>query len=348
LYEEDEDRRHDMKDIAPPGLKNRKNRARSLAPLRFAGLFLSGRLLNGSVLVLVPLLLVMRAERVGVEVETPMEENALEMAVVGSALPLHVNPRVERWVKRFRTDQRRVFLTLLERQGVYDQLIRGRLRERGMPEDLVYLAMMEGGFSPWAVSSASAVGLWQFMGPTAQEYGLRVDEWVDERRDPVKATDAALDYLLWLHDYFGSWYLAAAAYNAGPSRVERVLNRHAEGRRGEEDLYWEVLDYLPRETREYVPRMVAAALLAKDAREEGFDVQARRPFEFDLVFVPGTTSLARIARALDVDIGVIRALNPQLLRGVTPPREIYAVRVPVGDSPQVVASMGQRTIRRTD
>jgi membrane-bound lytic murein transglycosylase D len=268
---------------------------------------------------------------------------------VGSALPLHVNPRVERWVKRFRTDQRRVFQVLLARQGGYDELIRTKLRERGMPEELIYVAMMEGGFSPWAVSSASAVGLWQFMGPTAQQYGLRVDEWVDERRDPVKATDAALDYLLWLHEYFGSWYLAAAAYNAGPSRVERVLNRHADGRWGEEDLYWEVLDHLPRETREYVPRLVAAVLLAEDAEKEGFAVEGGQPYEFDRVFVPGATSLAWIARALDADVSVLRALNPQLLRGVTPPNEVYAVRVPVGDSPQVVAFMGRgRSVRRTD
>jgi len=337
-----------MEVIAPPGQKNRKDRAGFLAPRRILGLCFSGRFLNGSALVLVPLLLVLRAETTGVAVGLPAPEDAPETVAVGSALPMHVNPRVERWVKRFRTDQRKVFNTLLERQGVYDELIRGKLRERGMPEELVYLAMMEGGFSPWAVSSASAVGLWQFMGPTAQEYGLRVDEWVDERRDPVKATDAALDYLLWLHDYFKSWYLAAAAYNAGPSRVERVLNRHADGRRGEEDLYWDVLDHLPRETREYVPRMVAAALLAEDAEEEGFAVKARQPFEFDLVFVPGTTSLSRIARTLDVDLGVIRALNPQLLRGVTPPNEVWAVRVPVGDSPRVVASLGRRTVRRTD
>jgi membrane-bound lytic murein transglycosylase D len=335
-----------MNDIAPPGPS--RNKTKSLAPLRFTGLTLSSRLLNGSALLAIPLVLVLRADWVERAPEVSSEEVS-ETATVGAALPLHVNPRVERWVRRFRTDQRKVFEVLLERQGIYDEMIRGKLRERGMPEELIYVAMMEGGFSPWAVSSASAVGLWQFMGPTAQAYGLRVDEWVDERRDPVKATDAALDYLLWLHEYFGSWYLAAAAYNAGPSRVERVLNRHADGRKGEEDLYWEVLDHLPRETREYVPRLVAAVLLAEDAEKEGFAVEERNPYEFDRVFVPGATSLAWIARALDTDVDVLRALNPQLLRGVTPPNEVYAVRVPVGDSPQVVAFMGRsRTGRRAD
>jgi membrane-bound lytic murein transglycosylase D len=310
--------------------------------------FLPRWLLQGSLFLLVPLFFVFQVERVEDSVAPALTELPVPVSV-GATLPLHVNDRVERWVERFRSDQRPAFQTLLERQGAYDALIRGKLRDRGMPEELVYLAMMEGGFSPWAVSSASAVGLWQFMGPTAQQYGLRVDEWVDERRDPVKATDAALDYLLQLHDRFGSWYLAAAAYNAGPSRVERVLRRYAEGRRGAEEIYWEVLDHLPMETREYVPRLVAATILAEGAEAEGFDMKTRKPFEYDRVFVPGETPLSRIAKGLDVELGVLRALNPQLLRGVTPPDEVYAVRVPVGGSPQVVASLGRTSrLRRAD
>ena len=108
------------------------------------------------------------------------------------------------------------------------------------------------------------------MSPTAKQYGLRVDEYVDERRDPVRATDAALDYLQWLHGRFGSWYLAAAAFNAGPGRVERVLSRHADGRVGDEDVYWQVLEYLPRETREYIPKLIAVTILANRADAVGF------------------------------------------------------------------------------
>jgi len=185
-------------------------------------------------------------------------------------LPLQLNARVQRWMDEFQTTRRHEFQDLLERRGLFEDLIRYKLRERGMPEELLYLAMMESGLSTRAVSDVSAVGLWQFMDPTARQFGLRVDEFVDERRDPVRATDAALDYLQALHDRFGSWYLAAAAYNAGPGRLERILNLHADGRTGDEDLYWEVLRHLPRETREYVPRLVAATILGTGAEELGF------------------------------------------------------------------------------
>ena len=263
-------------------------------------------------------------------------------AVVGNALPLHVNERVERWMHRFRTDQRAAFEQLLQRQGAYDAIIREKLRDRGMPEELLYMAMMESGLSPRAVSSASAVGLWQFMTPTAQQYGLRVDEWVDERRDPVRATNAALDYLAWLHDRYGSWYLAAAAYNAGPGTVDRVLARHADGRTGDEDLYWEVLDYLPRETRDYVPRLVAATLLAEDAEREGFDIDG----DAALPVRPGVRAGRDVAGtgrpgARTSTPSVLYALNPHLIQGVTPPNETYPIRVPVGTSAKVVASVGR-------
>jgi membrane-bound lytic murein transglycosylase D len=266
----------------------------------------------------------------------------------GAELPLHVNDRVEKWMQRFQTTGRIEFARILEHSGIYDDLIRGKLRERGMPEELVYLAMMESGLSPWAVSQVSAVGMWQFMSPTAIEYGLRVDDFVDERRDPVRATDAAIDYLEWLHGRFGSWYLAAAAYNAGPSRVQRILRLHADGRTGDEDLYWEVLDHLPEETREYVPRILAATILGQDAGHFGFAASRAQPYLFDRVFVPGGTHLSRIASVLDIHPNVLRDLNPHLTRQVTPPGEIYGVRVPVGLSTQVVTSLaGGNGMRET-
>jgi len=256
------------------------------------------------------------------------------------AIPLDMNESVQHWIQLFRTTRRDEFEALLERRGLFEGLIRGKLRERGMPEDLLYLAMIESGLSPDAESKMSAVGIWQFMGPTALDLGLRVDEYVDERRDPVRATDAALDYLEYLHGRFGSWYLAAAAYNAGPNRVERVLHRHADGRTGDEDIYWEVLSYLPRETRDYVPRLVATTILANDADELGF-TSTTKAYEFDKIFVPGRTSLAEVAQSLGVSVGIVRDLNPHLIRGVTPPGELYGVRVPVGGTPQVMAYMSQ-------
>jgi membrane-bound lytic murein transglycosylase D len=293
---------------------------------------------------LIPFFLAGMVEAVD-EAKVPAPVDLVVPSIV-AALPLHQNERVERWAERFRTSQRPAFQRLLYRMGAYEELIRDKLRQRNMPEELLYLSMMEGGFKPRARSSASAVGLWQFMGPTAQQYGLRVDEWVDERRDPVRSTDAALDYLSWLQERYGSWYLAAAAYNAGPGRIDRVLRRHAEGRKGDDAIYWEILEYLPLETREYVPRLVAATLVAEGAESEGFDMEFVQPYRYDRVFVPGATSLTRVAKILKVEPGALRALNPHLIRGITPPNQAYPVRVPVGDSPQVVASVKGRTSGR--
>lgn len=267
-------------------------------------------------------------------------------------LPVEVNERVRYWMARFTSDQRWSFERFLAREGVYGSLIREKLRARGMPEELLYLAMIESGFSVGATSSVAAVGLWQFMGPTARQYGLRVDQWVDERRDPIEATDAALDYLQWLYDRYDSWYLAAAAYNSGPGRVDRALRRQraaadagsepvvANGEPGDETLYWQVQHDLPPETREHVPRLLAATLLARSAASEGFDIDPARPYEFDRVWVPGGTSLSVVARALDTESALLRDLNPHLVRGVTPPGASYALRVPVGSTHQVVAALG--------
>ncbi len=266
-----------------------------------------------------------------------------------SGIPLDVNARVERWLQLFRTTRRQEFEDLLERRELFAELIRGKLRERGMPQELLYVPLIESGMSPFAVSRVSAVGLWQFMSPTAMQYGLRIDEYVDERRDPVRATDAALDYLEWLHGRFGSWYLAAAAFNAGPGRLELILNRHAGGRIGDEDIYWQILAYLPRETREYVPKLVAVTILANQADAVGFAATQLAPYRYDNVFVPGSTPLSVVAEMLEIDASILRNLNPHLSRGITPPGEIYGVRVPVGRGSAVVASMASTlAARRAD
>lgn len=258
------------------------------------------------------------------------------------SLPVEVNEEVERWMERYLTDQRPIFRQYLEREGLYSEMILEALHRRGMPQELLYLAAIESGFSPRARSRVAATGMWQFMGPTAEAFGLRIDAYVDERRDPVRATEAALDYLSILHERFGSWYLAAAAYNAGPSRVARVLRTHGEGDQEAEDLYWEIVDHLPRETRAYVPKMLALVLLAQAADEYGFQVQRSQPIRFERVWVPGGTTLRTVADAVGVPLTRIRELNPHLLRGVTPPGEPFGIRVPVGSSPRVVASLGSR------
>jgi membrane-bound lytic murein transglycosylase D len=258
------------------------------------------------------------------------------------ALPVEMNQQVERWMERYLTDQRPVFERYLEREGLYSDMIRKALRSRGMPEELVYLAAIESGFTPAATSRVSAMGMWQFMGPTARAFGLRIDGYVDERRDPIRATEAALNYLQSLHDRFGSWYLAAAAYNAGPTRVAQAVSRHARDQAGEKELYWEIVDLLPKETRVYVPKMLAASLLAQAAEEYGFDVQRAEPVRFERVWVPAGTDLATVAEAVGVPLARIRELNPHLLRGVTPPGEPFGIRVPPGRSPLLVASLGSR------
>jgi peptidoglycan lytic transglycosylase D len=178
--------------------------------------------------------------------------------------------RVDYWVGRFQTDKRSDFETFLERKGRYEEMIRARLRARAMPEDLLYLAMIESGFDPNIRSRAGAVGIWQFIAETGRRFGLRINRSVDERRDPLKSTEAALSYLKKLHGRFGSWYLAAAAYNTGENRVGRIM-REAFGRERGSDLdYYRIWDRLPSETRDYVPLMIAAERISTSPNRYGF------------------------------------------------------------------------------
>ncbi len=262
-------------------------------------------------------------------------------------LPLAVNERVEYWMEQF-LEHPTAFEDVLSRAGLYAQMIGAKLRERGMPQELLYLAMIESEFHTQARSHMAATGMWQMMGPTARAYGLRVDGFVDERRDPIRATDAALDYLATLEERYGSWYLAAAAYNAGPTRVSRALRRHAGGRVGDEDLYWEIIDHLPRETADFVPKILAATQLARQAERYGLEVVPAEAFAYDLVWVPGGTRLADVAEGLGVAEEQISGLNPHLIRGLTPLETVYALRVPTGMANKVVASLSPRLARLAD
>jgi membrane-bound lytic murein transglycosylase D len=248
-------------------------------------------------------------------------------------LPVTRNARVDMWIAFLAGRNRAKTELWLERSGRYVPMMRAELRRRGMPEDLIYLAMIESGFSPNAYSTAKAAGLWQFIAETGQIYGLEVSPYIDERRDPVKATSAALDFLEKLHRRFGSWYLAAAAYNTGPNRVARILRERAGGARGDEDLFWRIAPYLPQETRDYVPLMLAAGHIAKDPAKYGFtDLEFHEPLEFEIVNAPGDVTLQTIATASGSSLKVIKELNPQLVRGRTPPRRIVQVRIPENSS----------------
>src|SRR5947207_1482435 len=215
-------------------------------------------------------------------------------------------------------------------------MIRAKMKAGGLPEDMYYLALIESGFDNNAYSRAAAVGMWQFMTSTARGMGMRVDWWVDERRDPVKSTGAAVRFIRGLRDQFGSLYLAAAAYNGGPGRVARGLARYAddlENAHGEDAFF--VLaekDYLRNETREYVPQLIAAALIAKEPARYGMTITPQPVFVYDSVRVGAATPLAAVARAAGTSVSQLQELNPQILRGMTPPHDSVLVRVPVGSA----------------
>jgi membrane-bound lytic murein transglycosylase D len=248
-------------------------------------------------------------------------------------LPNLDHPRIDYWVDRFQNvpEMREKFEGFLERGAEWAPMILERLESRGMPLDLLYLAMIESGFNPQAVSHASAVGIWQFMRPTGTQYGLTVDRAVDERKDPVRATEAALDYLESLHRRFGSWYLASAAYNTGQGRLSRIMRQQfgRERARSEQD-YYHILNRLPAETRDYVPLMIAAARITKDPARYGFEPMRFTPKQWDEVTVPPATALHRIAALIGASVADIRELNPHFLLDRTPNNRAYPVRLPAG------------------
>jgi membrane-bound lytic murein transglycosylase D len=250
------------------------------------------------------------------------------------------NDRVQFWIGFLQGRNKDRTHLWLEREGMYGEYIRTQLREREMPEDLFYLAMIESGLSNRAVSHAAAVGLWQFIAETGRRYGLEVSGYVDERRDPVKATGAALDYLQYMYDRFGSWYLAAAGYNSGENRVARIMREMTGSERGTDADYWRIAHRLPRETRDYVPLMLAAGFIGKDPNAHGFyGIEHQPPLAYDRVEVDGGVSLVAVAKAADVSEGMVRDLNPHLIRGVTPPGRSWEVRVPVGRRAAVLANL---------
>jgi len=250
-------------------------------------------------------------------------------------IPLETNRYVASWIDYFRHEIPERFSEYLEREARYGPMIRTKLREAGLPEDLVYKALIESGMNPRAYSRARAVGMWQFMSWTGRKYGLEVSYWLDERRDPIRSTEAAIGYLSDLYDEFGSWYLAAAAYNAGEGRVRRSI-----ARTGHDD-YWSLVRAraLPRETRNHVPKIIAAALIARNPAEYGFrDLDYQEPIEYDEVTVPDATSLDVIAEAAGTTEDRIRELNPQFPRRVTPPGRSVTVRVPRGHAGRFAAN----------
>jgi membrane-bound lytic murein transglycosylase D len=241
-------------------------------------------------------------------------------------IPIVINEKVEQFIHYFQTIRRDRFVTWLARSGRYIPVMKKLLKEHGLPEDLVYMAFIESGFDPYAYSRSKAVGPWQFISLTGKRYGLRVNWWVDERRDPEKSTIAAAKYLKDLYETFACWYLAAAGYNAGKYKIVRAMKRYRT-----ED-FWKLTEvrYLKRETKNYVPLMIAAALVAKEPEKYGFaDVEYQEPLRYEKVKVPELTSLSLVAKACGTSLEEIKDLNPELRRGVTPPNETdYEIKIP--------------------
>ncbi len=253
--------------------------------------------------------------------------------------PVVVNRQVEFYLNLFQGRQRKYFRRWLARSTRYLPLIRRELQQAGLPADLAYLAMIESGFNPSAYSRAHAAGLWQFIRGTGRNYGLRIDSWVDERREPEKATRAAVAYLASLYNEFNDWYLAVAAYNAGEGKIRRAIKRYRTRD------FWQLARhrYLRLETKRYVPKLIAAIMIARNPEKYGFtDVEYQDPVRYEMVKVPPRTDLAAVAVAAGTSVKEIRRLNNELRRNLTPPRrDGYRLKIPHGSAQLVARNMSR-------
>jgi len=250
-------------------------------------------------------------------------------------IPMILNDSVENHLEYFKTRGRNVFQLWLDRSARYIPVMKGIFKEKNLPEDLVYVAMIESGFNPYAVSWARAVGPWQFMPATGKLYGLKIDWWIDERKDPIKSTYAAAEHLKDLHNLFGSWPLALASYNAGAGKVQRAVLRTRS------DDFWDLKAsrYIRKETKNYVPKYMAATIIAKNPGAYGFIASKYDPYKFDEVVVEQSTDLRLIARCAGCSYGEIKELNPEIRRWVTPPQfSRYTLRIPAGKKETFLAN----------
>ncbi len=251
--------------------------------------------------------------------------------------PVIVNKQVEFYIDQFQGRQRKNFARWLSRSGQYQSVIEKELEKAGLPKDLVFLAMIESGFNPTAYSRAHAAGLWQFISGTGKRYGLRINKWVDERREPDKATLAAIKYLSCLYEEFGDWYLAVAAYNAGEGRIGRAIRKY------QTRDFWEIAGHrhLSLETKRYVPKLLAAIIIGRNPEKYGFtDIDYQPPRKFDLISIPPGTDLSAIAVSASTTVKELRTLNTELRKDQTPPgNEAYTLRIPEGTHTLAAANL---------
>ena len=236
--------------------------------------------------------------------------------------------KVEEFIAFFQQKGGSFFSNALARSQAYEDMMKKIFREKNLPEELFYLALIESGYNPHAISRSKAGGIWQFIARTASRFGLKVDKWVDERRDPEKSTYAAAEYLKSLYEMFNCWDLATASYNAGEGKVSRAIKK------ANSQDFWEISRsrYLKQETKRYVPMFLAAVLIAKEPYKYGFsNINYLPPLVYEKVLVPPDTSLVWLAKVAETDIAELRALNPALKRGQTPPgSSLFEIKLPPG------------------
>ena len=244
-----------------------------------------------------------------------------------TVFPSMLHEKVEDYISFFQIKADSFFARSLGRSTAYADMMKGIFREKGLPEELFYLALIESGYNPTAFSRSKAGGIWQFIGKTAKRFGLRVDKWVDERRDPEKSTHAAANYLKSLYGLFNDWDLATAGYNAGEGKILKAMQR------AKSQDFWKISQqrYLKKETKEYVPMFLAAVTIAQNPLKYGFqNIEYSQPLVYEKVTVPPSTSLLVIAKAAESDLSHIQALNPALKKGKTPPHCPFEVKLPLG------------------
>ena len=276
------------------------------------------------------------------DVTPPVDPNVkaraeAEVKATHSDLPLMLTDQVAGFINYFSTPKGHEILQhALERGGRYREMIEGTLRDQGVPQELIYLAQAESGFHPLALSRVGARGMWQFMSSRARGYGLQHNLWVDERQDPEKSTRAAAHHLKDLYNQFGDWYLAMAAYNSGPGTVQSAVKRT-----GYAD-FWELYrrNVLPKETRNYVPIILAVTIMAKNPAQYGLgDIVPEQPVPYDAVVINYSVDLRLVAQCIDVSPATLQDLNPSLLRLATPKDQSFELRLPVGTRDRYLAAI---------
>ncbi|MFO7601908.1 MAG: LysM peptidoglycan-binding domain-containing protein [Candidatus Desulfacyla sp.] len=252
------------------------------------------------------------------------------------AIPLDMNAEVQKALQMFKGAQREFFLNAYRRSGKYRPAIVTALKEAGLPEELSWLPLIESGFKVAALSKARALGMWQFIASTGYKYGLKRGQWVDERMDPERSTEAAIAYLKELHQIFGDWMTVLAAYNCGEGRVLRVINTQ---KINYLDHFWDLYKKLPQETAFYVPQFLAVLHIMHDPKAHGFTLPpVDEEIETEMVVINKQISLETMAQQIGISDEVLKELNPALRRSVTPPRT-YDLRVPVGKGPVLLAEV---------